>query len=149
MLQKQPVKTCMKCKKKKPLELFYKNPKMADGHVNKCIKCVKQAAKDRYYSPEARAKILAYEKSRAQRPERKAMALEYQRKRRKANPGKNAARNAVSNAIRDGRLARMPCEVCGNPKSQGHHSDYRKKLSVTWLCFKHHRENAHNQKVSV
>jgi hypothetical protein len=39
-----------------------------------------------------------------------------------------------------GRLKKLPCEVCGNPKSDGHHDDYAKPLDVKWLCRKHHAE---------
>lgn len=42
-------------------------------------------------------------------------------------------------ALADGRLTRGPCEVCGDPKSNGHHDDYAKPLVVRWLCSRHHR----------
>lgn len=42
-------------------------------------------------------------------------------------------------AVNLGKLKRMPCEVCGDPKSHGHHEDYSKPLDVQWLCSKHHR----------
>jgi hypothetical protein len=44
---------------------------------------------------------------------------------------------AVNNAIRDGRLERQPCEVCG-AQGQGHHDDYTRPLAVRWLCSQHH-----------
>ena len=53
------------------------------------------------------------------------------------NPEKRSAQVAVSNAIRDGRLERQPCEVCGE-KAQAHHDDYSKPLDVRWLCPIHH-----------
>jgi hypothetical protein len=53
---------------------------------------------------------------------------------------KRPARIAVSNALRDGRLQRGPCEIgedCEGPV-QAHHDDYSKPLEVRWLCKKHH-----------
>ena len=52
----------------------------------------------------------------------------------------------VLNAIRDGKMERLSCEVCG-AKAQAHHDDYSKPLDVRWLCFKHHREH-HGQIVT-
>lgn len=50
------------------------------------------------------------------------------------------ARIAVSNALRDGKLTRQPCEVCGLGKAHGHHDDYARPLEVRWLCSVHHAE---------
>ena len=56
-------------------------------------------------------------------------------------PHKRVAVIMVNNAVRDGRLAKLPCEVCGTTKRvQGHHDDYSKPLDVVWLCPKHHAE---------
>ena len=61
------------------------------------------------------------------------------------NPIKHAAHNAVSNAVRDGKLLRQPCEVCGSQSAQAHHDDYSKPLDVRWLCTTHHAEwHKHN-----
>lgn len=59
---------------------------------------------------------------------------------RKKFPEKYAARQSVLKALRSGRLVRKPCEVCGAPKTQAHHTDYSKPLDVQWLCPDHHRE---------
>lgn len=51
------------------------------------------------------------------------------------------AKNQVNSSIRSGKLTRDPCEVCGDPKSEGHHDDYSKPLDVRWLCHTHHVEH--------
>lgn len=59
----------------------------------------------------------------------------------KRNPEKKRAHNQVYRALRDGRLHREPCEVCGSTeKVQAHHDDYSKPLDVRWLCSRHHAE---------
>lgn len=57
---------------------------------------------------------------------------------------KRKARSKLNHAIRDGKIQRKPCVVCGTPKSEGHHEDYDKPLEVVWLCFKHHRKYHEN-----
>jgi len=52
---------------------------------------------------------------------------------------KRKARRHLNHAVRDGVVKRQPCEVCGELKSEAHHSDYSKPLEVRWLCFYHHR----------
>ena len=51
------------------------------------------------------------------------------------------ARAAVTYAISTGRLTRLPCEVCGNPKTDAHHPNgYGPDhvLDVVWLCRRDH-----------
>lgn len=133
-------KKCFKCRRIKEISLFYKHPQMGDGYLGKCKSCTKKDVKRRYYDPDAREKIIAYEKERFQKPERREKVLEYQKRSRKNNPGKYKARNKVSNALRDGRLEKTPCETCGDEEVEAHHLDYRSPLKVTWLCRKHHME---------
>lgn len=59
-------------------------------------------------------------------------------------PERNKANIALSNAIRDGRVARDPCHCCGAAEVEGHHADYSKPLDVTWLCIEHHNQ-LHNE----
>jgi len=138
------MKTCFKCGQKKPAEEFYRHPMMSDGRLGKCKQCTKTDVSKNYRSN--RQKYVAYERERSQRPERKAKVAEYQRQRRKRHPDKARAHYMVLNAIRDGKMERLSCEVCG-AKAQAHHDDYSKPLDVRWLCFKHHREH-HGQIVT-
>jgi len=55
-------------------------------------------------------------------------------------PEKVQARNLLEQAVRCGKIKRLPCEVCGNPKTEAHHEDYSKPYDVHWLCRKHHNE---------
>lgn len=48
------------------------------------------------------------------------------------------ARSAIGHYLRDKKIPRPPCEICGDPKSEAHHDDYSKPLDVKWLCVKHH-----------
>lgn len=68
-------------------------------------------------------------------------ASAYTKMLRQKDPAKYAARLALTKALRNGTLTRQPCEVCGNPATDGHHDDYTKPLDVRWLCRKHHGEH--------
>lgn len=132
---------------------------MSDGHVNKCKTCNKKDntknRKDKleYYT--------AYEKKRAMLPHRVKKRKEYaqsengkkiinnlHRKWVERNPKQAKANWSVSNAIRDGKIVKGPCEICGNTLAQAHHDDYNFPLKVRWLCTKHHNEwHKHNEPV--
>jgi hypothetical protein len=60
--------------------------------------------------------------------------MRYRRRAIEKWPEHEAARKAVGDAVRAGRLIKLPCEVCGDPKSNGHHEDYSRQLDVIWLC---------------
>ncbi len=144
-------KRCFKCGEIKPLSEFYKHPEMLDGHVNKCKECNKKDVIENRLKREDYYK--AYDRLRSTLPHRKEAKSEYgkreevkERKRKlvpkdplTAKKRKDAA-VAVSNAVRDGRMSREPCFICGNPDTQGHHPDYDRVYDVVWLCTKHHGE---------
>jgi hypothetical protein len=52
---------------------------------------------------------------------------------------KAAAHYTVAKALKDGRLVRQPCELCGSLESDAHHADYSKPLEVRWLCRTAHK----------
>jgi hypothetical protein len=140
------MKRCFKCGAEKPVDLFYRHSRMADGHLNKCKECTKQDVGQNYQAH--RQQYAEYERNRYQRLKRKKKSAEYLRNGNLRNPEKAFARTAIGNAIRDGKLQRKPCEVCGNAKSEGHHPDYAKPLDVMWLCRTHHLEQ-HGKKSYV
>lgn len=143
------MKTCFKCKEAKPITEFYKHKMMADGHLGKCKECTKKDVR-RWYA-ETRPQRSAYDRARSQLPERRKSVYECNRRVKMRHPDRARARNAVANAIRDGRLVREPCKFCGNTKVQAHHHSYLEEhwLDVTWACFKCHREKCHGQTVTV
>jgi len=143
-------KPCIKCLIEKPLEAFHRHHRMADGHLNTCKECacayVRQHRVDNpdYYK--------TYEKERRDLPHRIALRAEYAQtpegreshrrskdKWKVEHPNQLKAHTTVNNALRDGRLIRQPCWVCGK-QAQAHHPDYDRPLDVVWLCSLHHKQ---------
>jgi hypothetical protein len=56
------------------------------------------------------------------------------------------ARAKLKRSITSGETVRKPCEVCGDPRSHGHHDNYDMPLQVRWLCAYHHGEVHRNEK---
>jgi hypothetical protein len=131
-------KACFKCDEVKPLTEFYRHSAMADGHLNKCKDCAcKDVRQHRLDNPE---KVRAYDRKRSQQPHRVEARRASYLQEWDNHPDRMRARNAVSNAVRDGRLEKRPCAFCGEAEGlEAHHHDYTKPLDVTWLCRPCHR----------
>ena len=133
------MKHCIRCKKLKPIERYYKHSQMADGHLNKCKDCCIEQQMKR-----TRAGLTqAYDRKRSLTLERKAYFLKAQRKRRAIYPEKNIARSRLRYALKIGKVQKTSCVFCGNEKSEAHHPDYSKPLYVIWLCKLHHELQHH------
>lgn len=136
-------KQCFRCGESKPLSEFYTHPMMGDGHLGKCKECTKRDVR-----ANRRIKLEQYREYDRDRfkndPERRAAQYAYTAQLEEKYPEKRRARHMVSNAIRDGRLIRKPCEVCGHLKAEAHHDDYSKPLDVRWLCKDHHEAFHHS-----
>lgn len=139
------MKRCFKCGVEKDEQEFYRHPMMADGRLGKCKECAKTDSKNHWVAK--REDYRRYDKLREGLVERKQRKKAYQQKRRMLHPDKYRATTAVHNAIRDKKIEKKPCEVCGAENVQAHHADYSKPLNVSWLCFKHHRQ-IHGQSVA-
>jgi hypothetical protein len=119
------------------LSEFYKHAQMGDGHLNKCKECTKaDVAKHRQENLE---RVRAYDKMRASQPHRIASRSRIVAEYTERFPKRKKANTAVGNAIRDGRLKKQPCWVCGE-KAVAHHADYDRPLDVVWLCQGHHKQ---------
>ena len=136
---------CIHCGVSKSFENYYKHPEMKNGFLGKCKECCKISTKINY-----RKNIkhyIEYEKERQKSEERRLKKIDYQLKSRSKYPEKYKANCAVNNALRDGRLKKGFCELCGNEKTQAHHDDYAKPLEVKWLCQACH-SHIHNKNIS-
>lgn len=158
------MKQCFKCKEIKKLSYFYKHSMMADGHLNKCKECAKKDVnKNRYKNIDY---YKQYDISRASLPHRIEARKRYAKtangiastrrahkkwitnnpceviniQKRYINkyPEKYIAHTTANNAIKSGKLKRMPCEKCNKIKVEAHHDDYSKPLDVRWLCKRCH-----------
>jgi rubrerythrin len=143
------MKTCKRCGTDKPVTEFYAHPAMADGFLSFCKACVcarvrgeyaanPEKHKAREHARQQSAHRKAWKKAFYSSPEQIAKKVEYTRKWRAAHADKYRAHLAVGNALRDGKILRLPCEVCGATKTEAHHDDYSRPLEVRWLCKIHH-----------
>ena len=132
------MKNCFKCNTVKPLSEFYKHPKMADGHVNKCKECNRNdVTTNRNQNIE---KYRSYDKARSKEPERIKASREIIRAWREEDSRRVLAHSSVARAVRNGILLRQPCCRCGAEKTVAHHEDYDKPLEVVWLCQPCHKQ---------
>jgi len=142
-------KKCAKCGETKPLSEFYRNRLSKDGHLNHCKECQDKLSfqwrkKNRkiccFYNKRWRENNPGYLQPRYPMTEKTRESIKKgQLKYRIKYPEKFKAYRELKNAIKEGRIKREPCEICGNKLSEGHHFDYTKPLEVVWLCRKCHR----------
>ena len=148
-------KFCRQCQADVRISDYYRNPRSADGLQSVCKACHRanvrahRLANIEHYRAidKARASLphrVEARRAYASTPEGLAAGARAKRAYAERNPVKRAAQVACGNAIRDGRLIRQPCEICG-AVAQAHHDDYSKPLDVRWLCSEHHAEwHKHN-----
>lgn len=87
-----------------------------------------------------REKELARKKRYHQTEKGRAVLYASIEKYRTSAPLKYEARLLVRAGVRNGRVQRMPCEICGKQNSHAHHEDYSRPYDVRWLCTAHHGE---------
>jgi hypothetical protein len=120
---------CVKCGHDKPAADFYANDRTCKTCRCAMVRANRAARAEQYR---------AYEAERASQPHRRALNRSTAKAWREEHPEWRSAQTKVGNAIRDGRLQRWPCEICG-AKAHAHHPHYDAPLVVTWLCPTHHK----------
>lgn len=63
-------KTCFKCHKELPLDMFYRHKGMADGHLNKCKECTKNDTRERYMVNSENPEYMIKERERCRAKDR-------------------------------------------------------------------------------
>ena len=131
------MKYCNTCKTVKDSSEYHIRKASKDGLSAKCKSCSRAYDESRLKNPERALARKIYAQTLSGRINsnnaKKAWAA--------INPKKVKASNAVSNAVRDGKLSKKPCEVCGSTyRIHGHHDDYDKIYDVRWLCPQHHHD---------
>lgn len=119
------MKRCSKCGIEKPMDAFRVHIGRAFNRHSWCKEC--KARNDRKYYKTDDGKIT----------KRKAAQKWYYKS---ENSLKHKTHERFNSAAEKGKIKRMPCSICGNPRSHGHHPDYSKPFEVIWLCYKHHKE---------
>lgn len=136
------MKRCFKCGQLKAIDMFYRHKAMKDGHLNKCIECAKSDVRAHRRECDS---VRAYDRARSKTEARRAQISKTSKLWRSRHPEKYKAQTAVGNAVRDGKIVKKPCSICGDKKSHAHHEDYSKPLSVIWFCAKHHQRHHHRR----
>lgn len=137
---------CKRCKKTKEITDFPANKRRKLGRGTVCKECRAEQNRAWYRTPSASERFEA-RKERKELQQKKyresakgrATAIAKFRRDKLKHTEKYKARYKLRNAVWQGKIIKLPCEVCGDKRSQGHHEDYTKALEVKWLCDKHHK----------
>ena len=121
-------KVCFKCGIEKPLSEFYKHPKMADGHLNKCKECAKRDVRKDYLE---KSKYEEYMEKERARGREKYHRLGYANVKTDAKRLKEKKYASLRNARRMFNSA--------PPNTELHHWNYNIKTQVVCLDKRVHR----------
>ena len=146
------MKKCSRCKVEKDYDEFYKDNSTKDGYNCICKVCrveayrkkvkndpvyaLKDKMRNAKYHKDNREKIAKRKKEWFSSEKGKESHRESTKKWKKENSSKVLAHAAIERAVKRGDIVpKTKCEVCGSSfKIEAHHPDYRKRLSIIWLC---------------
>lgn len=123
-----PSKKCFKCGRELPLTEFYKHPKMADGHLNKCKECTKIDVRENY---DEKSKDDTWMENERARSREKYKRLNYNNSQLKKIRELNPLERTTS-----AYLKRRGFDTEGK---EAHHWNYNEPKSVFLLSRKAHR----------
>lgn len=126
---------CNKCGERKEDSDFYPRNKVCKECTKKRVSAYQKTEKGKEIHRAANKKYYQTEKGVLNRAECHGR-YEINNDTKK----KKLARWAVKRAVNSGILDRMPCEICGDKITHGHHPDYDRQLDVIWLCPSHHKQ---------
>lgn len=120
-------KICFKCGQEKPLSEFYRHPKMADGHLNKCKACTRSDVSKNYEKNIQSEEYVEKERERGRDKYRRLYAGVVE---------KNHTHTENSTTRRDLRKRGVEIEA----GMEIHHWNYNKRLSVFVLTAREHKK---------
>jgi hypothetical protein len=121
----------------KAADEFYAHPEMTDGTLGVCKVCHRARMKRRRL---ADPKVQEFDRERSKQPKKVATLRANADRWHAEHPLAYRVRYQINNAIRDGRLFRQPCTVCGaTERLHAHVRDYARPLEdIVWLCAQCH-----------
>ena len=130
-------KRCASCLKYKDFDYFSKDKQQKHDLKPYCKFCV--SVRGRRYITKNREKTkrlaqLSYQRNKKYYSTKSKIIVA-------SKSNKYKAGYALRNAVRLGKIKRGVCNVCGSPKTDGHHhKGYSPEnwLNVVWLCRQHH-----------
>lgn len=130
-------KTCTRCGEIKDEFMFQVRRASPDGLTAACKACLKKYDDGRNSLPHRVKARMEYQKTQVGIAASSAAKARW----RDRNKDRRAVHTLLGNAVKYGKIKKMPCEKCGSTvRIHGHHEDYSKPLDVKWLCAKHHAE---------
>ena len=129
-MEEEKTKVCFKCGRNLPLEEFYKHPRMADGHLNKCKDCTRKDVRRDY---DRKSKDESWMEAERIRSREKYGRLGYKdadfnnKTRKELKPDQNTRRSLRKKGIE------IPSD------REAHHWNYNRPKSVIILSRKAHR----------
>ena len=146
-------KICTKCKELKSLNKFYKHKTYKNGRKSECKECAKTRGKEyhkknlkknhirnrKYYKKNAKEITIKHKEWHKNNFEKIKTFINIPEEKKK-----NTCRFKTNYLVRTNQIKKQPCKICGNPRSEAHHSDYNNPLKIIWLCRKHHTK-LHNK----